>query len=199
MTAIEFLFDVGSPNAYLAWAAMEAAGVPFEPVPVLLGGLFKTTNNQSPMQAFSAVKGKLAYEMLEIDRFVAAHGLTAYRFSSHFPPNTVTAMRAATAARRDGTLGKLLPALMRAMWEEDRNVSDAEVVGAVAAEADLDAEALMAEAGEQAVKDALRDQTQAAAGKGAFGVPTFFVGGEMWFGKERLPAVLAAAGLSPRR
>ena len=194
MKTIEFLFDVASPNAYLAWSALEAEGAAYEPVPVLLGGLFKLTNNQAPMQAFGGVKGKLAYEMKEIDRYVARYGLTTYKFSSHFPPNTVTAMRAATAARRDGTLSKLLPGLMRAMWEEDRNVSDAEVVRAVAAEAGLDADALMAAAGEQAVKDALREETQKAADRGAFGIPAFFVGDEMWFGKERVPAVVEAAG-----
>ena len=191
---IEFLFDVASPNAYLAWSALEAEGAPYDPVPVLLGGLFKLTNNQTPMTAFSGVKGKLAYEMREIDRYVARYGLTEYKFSSHFPPNTVTAMRAATAARRDGALGALLPGLMRAMWEADRNVSDAEVVAAVAAEAGLDADALMAAAGSQEVKDVLRGETQRAADRGAFGVPTFFVGEEMWFGKERVPAVVEASG-----
>ena len=191
---IEFLFDVASPNAYLAWAALEAEGSAYEPVPVLLGGLFKITNNRTPMLAYAPVQGKLAYEMKEIDRYVARYGLTAYCFSSHFPPNTVTAMRAATAARRDGALDRLLPGLMRAMWEEDRNVSDAEVVRAVAGEAGLDADALMAASGTPEVKDALKAQTQTAADRGAFGVPTFFVGDEMWFGKERVPAVLDAAG-----
>ena len=193
MATIEFLFDVASPNAYLAWAALEAEGAAYVPTPVLLGGLFKITNNQTPMTAFAGVQGKLAYEMREVDRYVARYGLTAYRFSSHFPPNTVTAMRAATAARRDGTLGALLPAMMRAMWEEDQNLSDAGVVRAVADEAGLDADALMAAAGEQAVKDALKEETQRAADRGAFGVPTFFVGEEMWFGKERVPAVMEAA------
>ena len=190
---IEFLFDVASPNAYLAWSALEAEGAPYEPVPVLLGGLFKLTGNQTPMVAYAPVKGKLAYEMREIDRYVAHYGLTRYRFSSHFPPNTVTAMRAATAARRDGTLGALLPAMMRAMWEEDRNLSEPDVVRAAAEEAGLDGAGLLAAAGEQAVKDALKDATQAAADRGAFGVPTFFVGDEMWFGKERVTAVTRAA------
>lgn len=194
MPKIEFLFDVASPNAYLAWAALEAEGAAYNATPILLGGLFKLTNNQTPMTAFAGVRGKLAYEMLEIDRYVARYGLSRYTFSSHFPPNTVTAMRAATAAKRDGTLGTLLPAMMRAMWEEDRNLSDAVVVEAVAGEAGLDAPALMAAARDQAVKDALRDETQRAADRGAFGAPTFFVQGDMWFGKERVPAVIEAAG-----
>ena len=94
---IDFIFDFGSPNAYLAWkllpdiAARQGAQVRL--VPCLLGGIFKLTGNQAPMVAFGGIKGKMDYEMLETRRFIAAHGLTAFRFNPHFPVNTLLLMR----------------------------------------------------------------------------------------------------------
>src|SRR5215472_15563858 len=99
----EFLFDFGSPNAYLAHRVIPAiearTGAKFVYTPVLLGGVFKATGNRSPMEAYAGIASKLAYEALETRRFVAHHGLTRYRPNPHFPVNTLGIMRGAEAAR----------------------------------------------------------------------------------------------------
>ena len=124
MPRVEFLFDFGSPNAYFAHKAIPAielrTGAKFEYTSVLLGGIFKSTNNKPPMVAFVGVKNKMEYEMLEIRRFIAKHGLSKFQFNSHFPVNTLTIMRAAIAAQNQGILPRYVDAVFRAMWEEGK-------------------------------------------------------------------------------
>ena len=198
MTAtIEFLFDFGSPNGYLAWKVLpgiaERTGARLNLVPVLLGGLFKLTNNRSPVEAFGEVKGKLAYEALETKRFVAKHRLTAYRANPHFPVNTLLIMRGLVAARRMGVGDRYLEAVVSAMWEQGLKMDDPAVVRDVLIRAGLDADAILAATQDPEVKAELMANTEAAAARGAFGVPTFFVGDEMFFGKDRLEQVEEAA------
>lgn len=192
---LEFIFDFGSPNAYLAWKVLPPVlartGATLAVVPALLGGIFKATGNSSPIVAFKPIRGKLEYEMLELKRFVAAHGLTAFRMNPHFPVNTLGIMRGLVAARRAGVGDGYLAAVAKAMWEDGRKLDDAGVVAAVLTEAGLDAGALMAAAQDQAVKDELVAGTEAAVARGVFGVPTFFVGDAMFFGKDRLAQVEA--------
>lgn len=194
---IDFLFDFGSPNGYLAWKVLpkiaERTGARINIVPVLLGGLFKLTNNRSPVEAFAGVKNKLAYEGLETKRFVAKHGLTAYRSNPHFPVNTLLIMRGLIAARRMDAGDRYLEAVVSAMWEQGLKMDDPAVVREVLEKAGLDAEALLAATQDAEVKAELMAGTEAAAARGAFGVPTFFVGDEMFFGKDRLDQVEEAA------
>lgn len=191
---IEFLIDVASPNAYLADKVLRAANGQVRYTPVLLGGLFKITGNAAPMVAFGGIPNKLAYEMTELRRFVADHGLTAYRMNPHFPVTTVAPMRAATVIARDHpeALPRFVEAALASMWEAGEDLSQESPLRTVLEDAGLDAERVVAEARTQDAKDALRAITQNAADRGAFGVPTFFVGDQMWFGKERIAAVLAA-------
>ncbi|MFN3958424.1 MAG: 2-hydroxychromene-2-carboxylate isomerase [Parvularculaceae bacterium] len=193
MVKAEFIFDFGSPNAYLAWKVLpeiEArTGAAFDPVPCLLGGIFKATGNQSPMTANAGIPAKMAYEMLEMRRFIARHGLTRFQMNPHFPVNTLMMMRIAVAARRDGLLAPVMEALFPAMWEEGRKMDDPAVIGEVLCAAGLPAERLLAAANEPEVKAVLIANTEGAVARGAFGIPTFFVGGEMWFGKDRLGEV----------
>jgi len=188
--AVEFLFDFGSPNAYLSHRVIPAiearTGVSFVYTPVLLGGLFKLTNNQPPAVAFGNIKNKLPYEMLETRRFVARHGLNSFTFNPHFPVNTLQLMRAAVAAQADGTLSEYVEAVFQHMWERPKKMDDPDVFRAALLESGLDAERLIARAQERDVKDALISNTQRACERGAFGIPTFFVGDEMYFGKDRL-------------
>ena len=185
-----FYFDFGSPNAYLSHRVIpeiEArTGLKFEYQPTLLGGLFKLTGNQSPMQAFGGIKNKLAYEGLETQRFVKRHGLTAFKMNPHFPVNTLKTMRGAVAARSLDVLAPYVEAMYRAMWEDGRKMDDPEEIAAVITAAGLDAAAILARAEEPAIKQTLIDDTQAACDAGAFGIPTFAVNGELWFGKDRL-------------
>lgn len=190
---VEFIFDFGSPNAYLAYGVLKdvaaRTGAQVVLTPCLLGGLFKITGNQAPMTAFGGVQGKLAYEALETKRFVARHRLDRYQFNPHFPVNTLLIMRGLVAARRQGVEQPYLDAVMSAMWERGLKMDDPHVVAAALADAGLDAKALLEATQDPEVKAELMANTERAAAKGAFGIPTFFVGDEMFFGKERLGQV----------
>ncbi|MBI1405401.1 MAG: 2-hydroxychromene-2-carboxylate isomerase [Caulobacter sp.] len=190
---LDFLFDFASPNAYMAAMVipeiLERTGATLNVVPCLLGGLFKATGNQAPFTAFAGVKGKMDYEMLESRRFVAKHGLGKFRMNPHFPINTLIIMRAFVAAGLEGVGERYMPVVLKAMWEDGENMGDPEVVARVLTDGGLDAAALLERAQSHEVKSTLMNNTQAAADRGAFGIPTFFVGEEMFFGKERLGQV----------
>lgn len=190
---IDFIFDFGSPNAYLSWKVLpgiaQRTGARINLTPCLLGGIFKATNNRSPMEAFGEVKGKLAYERLETQRFVARHGLTAFRWNPHFPVNTLTIMRGLIAARRAGVEKAYVAAVAAAMWEAGEKMDDPDVVVRVLTAAGLDGAALLAATADPVVKAELVANTEAAVARGVFGIPTFFVGDEMFFGKDRLGQV----------
>jgi 2-hydroxychromene-2-carboxylate isomerase len=190
MKTLEFLFDFASPNCWLAYRALppllERAGARLEITPALLGGIFKATGNQSPMAAFADVKGKLDYEARETARFIARHGLTRYRMNPHFPVNTLKLMRGFLAARAAGQGEAYLEAGLQGMWEEGLDLSDSAVLAARLDRAGLDGRALLARAEDPEIKAALAEATARAVARGVFGLPTFFVGGEMFFGKERL-------------
>lgn len=185
-----FYFDFGSPNAYFAHRVIPGiearTGRRFVYEPVLLGGLFKLTGNQSPIVAYAHIANKLAYEQLEIERFIARHGLTEFRMNPHFPINTLTLMRGAVAAEAEGLLRPYVEAMFHFMWEEPRKLDDPQVLAHTLAEAGLPAERLIERAQSQEIKDELVANTQAAYERGAFGVPSFIVGNELYFGKDRL-------------
>ena len=190
---VEFLFDFGSPNAYFAHKVIpdieKRTGATFDYVPVLLGGLFKLTGNQAPMIAFGNIKNKMPYEMLESQRFVKKHNLTQYKFNPNFPVNTLALMRMAVAARQMGILPRYADAVFHFMWEDPRKMDDPAIIHAALIEAGLDADALTAAAQTPEVKQGLMTNTETAAARGAFGSPTFFVGDEIFFGKNTLGEV----------
>jgi 2-hydroxychromene-2-carboxylate isomerase len=198
---VDFIFDFGSPNGYLCWKVLPGiaarTGAQVNLIPCLLGGIFKATGNQSPAQAFCHIKGKLAYETLETQRFVARHGLSAYRFNPHFPVNTLLIMRGLVAARRTGVENAYLEAVLSAMWEQGLKMDDPEVVAGALTAAGLDARALLEATQDPEVKAELVANTEAAVARGVFGVPTFFVGDEMFFGKDRLGQVEEELAGSP--
>jgi len=193
MAKAEFLFDFGSPNAYLAHKVIPGiearTGVKFDYVPILLGGVFKLTGNKSPMVAFAGIKNKLDYEQLETQRFIARHGLAAFRFNPNFPVNTVAIMRGALAAEMQGCFVPYVEAVFRAMWEEGLKMDEPEVIAATLGRVGLDGAGLLALTQDQAVKDRLLANTEAAVARGVFGAPSFFVGRELFFGKDRLREV----------
>jgi 2-hydroxychromene-2-carboxylate isomerase len=194
---IEFIFDFGSPNAYLAYRALppilERTGARLVINPCLLGGIFKATGNVAPGVAFAAVKGKLDYEMLEIRRFIARHGIEKFRFNPNFPINTLMLMRGLIAAREAGVEASYLEMGVKGLWEEGLKLDDQEVLARRIDSAGLDAASLLAAAQTDRVKLRLADNTAAAVARGVFGVPTFFVGADMFFGKDRLAQVEEAA------
>jgi 2-hydroxychromene-2-carboxylate isomerase len=189
----EFLFDFGSPNAYLSHLVLPQitahTGVAFEYTPILLGGVFKLTNNKPPMIAFGGVKGKLEYEQRETQRFIARHKITTYRFNPDFPINTLTIMRAAVAANENGELSRYADAVFHHMWEAPKKMDDPDVIRAALLESGLDADRLLVQAQTPEIKQRLLDNTEKAVARGVFGSPSFFVGNELFFGKDRLGEV----------
>ena len=191
--APQFLFDFGSPNAFLSHEAIPAiekrTGVKFEYVPVLLGGIFKATNNRSPAESLAGIKNKPEFQMVETERFVRRFAVKPYTPNPFFPVNTLNLMRAAVAAQFEGVFEKYVDAAFHHMWVEPKKMDDPEVALKALAGSGLDAAKLLARAQEPEVKAKLIENTQAAVERGAFGSPTFFVGKEMFFGKEQLREV----------
>lgn len=190
---VKFLFDFGSPNAYLCHKVIPAiearTGASFEYVPILLGGLFKLSNNRSPAEAFADIPKKRAYDELEVRRFIAKHGLSRFQINPHFPINTLKIMRGAVAAMQLGCSTPYVDAMFAAMWEQGLNMDDLGQIQSVLKPASLDAGALLEKSQDPAVKARLQANTQEAFDSGAFGSPTFLVGEQIFFGKDRLREV----------
>ncbi len=191
--AIEFIFDFASPNAYFAYRALPPilarTGARLEINPCLLGGIFASTGNKAPFIAFSAIKGKFEYELLEIKRFVRKHKLDRYSLNPNFPVNSLMLMRGYIAACEAGVGPAYLEMGLRGMWEQGLKLDDRDDLRDAIDAAGLDGASLLAAAKSEPVKRKLADNTAAAVARGVFGVPTFFVGPEIFFGKERLGQV----------
>jgi 2-hydroxychromene-2-carboxylate isomerase len=187
------MFDFGSPNAFLSHEAIPAieqrTGAKFEYVPILLGGIFKATNNKSPAETLAGIKNKREFHELETERFVARFHVKPYTWNPFFPINTLNLMRAAVAAQFEGVFEKYIEAAFQHMWAEPKKMDDPEVAIKALTASGLDAAKLFARAQEADVKAKLIANTQSAVERGAFGSPTFFVGKEMFFGKEQLREV----------
>ncbi len=190
--AIEFLFDVGSPTAYLAWHRLKGVAArtqaPLLPVPILLGGVFKATGGMPPGTV--AAKGRWMNE--DMQRWAARDGITLGS-NAFFPVNTITMMRILAGLQGDDRFDAVADTLFAGMWLHGRNMADAEILAATLAEAGHDAAALLALAQEPEVKQRLISNTEAAVARGVFGAPTCFVAGQMHFGQDRLDWVEAAA------
>src|SRR4029077_6770689 len=187
---VEFLFDFGSPNAYLAELVLPGierrTGVKFEYVPVLLGGIFKATGNMSPFDSLKGIKNKPEYQALETQRFIRRHNATKFRQNPLFPVNTLMLMRGAVAAQFEGTFEPYFRAAYHHMWEEPKKMDDLETFRNAFKSSGVDIERLIARAQQDDVKKRLVDLTTDAVNRGAFGSPTFFVGTESFFGKDQL-------------
>ena len=190
MAKVEFHFDFGSPNAYLAHLVVPEVeartGAKFEYVPILLGGVFKLTNNRSPVEKLAGIKNRLPYEQIEMQRFIRNHGITQFTWNPFFPVNTLLTMRGAVAAQLDGVFDRYVDAVFKAMWAEPKKMDDPQVAAAALHRAGLDGARLIARTQEPEVKERLLKNTEASVARGTFGSPTFFVGDEIFFGKDRL-------------
>jgi 2-hydroxychromene-2-carboxylate isomerase len=187
---VEFQFDFGSPNAYLAELVIPSierrTGVKFQYVPVLLGGIYKATGNMSPSDSLRGIKNKPKYNALETQRFLRRHNITTFRENTFFPVNTLMLMRGAVAAQFEGMFEPYFRAAYHHMWEEPKKMDDVEVFRAAFKSSGIDIDRLVARAQQDDVKKRLIDVTTDAVARGAFGSPTFFVGSEMFFGKDQL-------------
>jgi 2-hydroxychromene-2-carboxylate isomerase len=186
----QFLFDFGSPNAYLSHEAIPAIekriGVKFEYVPILLGGIFKATNNKSPAETLAGIRNKREFHAIETERFIKRFHVQPYVWNPFFPVNTLNLMRAAIAAQLEGVFEPYVEAAFHHMWREPKKMDDPDVATRAIASSGLDAKKLFARAQEAEVKARLIANTENAVERGAFGSPTFFVGKEMFFGKDQL-------------
>jgi len=187
---VQFLFDFGSPNAYLAERVIpdieRRTGVKFDYVPVLLGGVFKLTNNRSPAETLAGIKNKLEFMDLELQRFIRRHQITTFRKNPFFPVNTLQLMRGAVAAQFEGVFDPYFRAAYHYMWEEPKKMDDPQIAREAFMSSNIDFDRLFARAQQPDVKSRLMELTQNAVDRGAFGSPTFFVGKEMFFGKDQL-------------
>lgn len=185
-----FCFDFGSPNAYLSHLVIpgieERCRVRFAYVPVLLGGVFKATGNVSPAVSLAGIKNKPEYEALEMKRFLARHGIENFESNPHFPVNTLQIMRGAIVAERAGDLPRYVDEVYRHMWADPKKMDDPDVIRAALTESGFDADAILEGIQAPDVKAKLIENTDEAVARGVFGSPSFFVGDELFFGKDRL-------------
>ena len=187
---VEFHFDFGSPNAYLSHRVIpeieKRVGARFDYIPVLLGGVFKATGNVSPAVSLQGIKNKPQYQALETRRFLERHGIDDYRPNPHFPVNTLQIMRGAIVARREGCFERYVDEVYRHMWADPKKMDDPKVILAALEESALPGEKIIASLQEPDVQAELLANTEDAVRRGVFGSPSFFVGDELFFGKDRL-------------
>ncbi len=187
---VDFHFDFGSPNTYYCHRVLpeiaERTGATFNYFPILLGGVFRSTNNKSPMEQFADVKNKREYQALESQRFMKKHSINNFVFNENFPINTLPLMRGAVYCSDKDYYADYIEAMYQAMWEQNMNMGDPEVIGSVLAKAGLPLQEIVEGTQDPEVKQRLIDNTTLSVERGNFGSPTFFVGDEMFFGKDRL-------------
>ena len=187
---VDFYFDFASPNAYLSHKVVsgieERTGAKFNYIPVLLGGIFKATNNKPPMEAFFGIMNKNEYQSIEMQRFQERHGIDKFKMNPHFPVISLQIIRGAVGAQKDGYLDKYIDEVLKHMWEERKKMDDPDVIKEAFTESGFDADRLMEQIQDPEITAQLLSNTEEAVNRGTFGIPTFFVGEEIFFGKDTL-------------
>tara|TARA_Y100001934_G_scaffold258606_1_gene328912 strand:+ start:1179 stop:1784 length:606 start_codon:yes stop_codon:yes gene_type:complete len=192
MVDFKFIFDFGSPKTYLVYKLLpgieKRTNIKAEYVPVLLGGIFKSTNNVSPIESFKTVPAKGKYDDLDTERFVKKHDI-AFNFNSNFPINTLNLMRGAIFAQENGIFDKYVEVVFKSMWVDNQKMDDLEVVQSVFLKNKLPVKEIFEGTQDQKIKDKLIKNTSEAVEKGVFGAPSMLVNNELFFGKETLQDV----------
>ena len=187
---IEFHFDFGSPNAYLSHLVIpqleQRTGVSIKYLPVLLGGVFKATNNVSPAVSMQGIKNKREYAQIETQRFVSRHNITAYNRNPFFPVNTLQIMRGAVYADQNGFLDTYVNEIYHHMWSDPKKMDDPQVMAEALTSSGLPTEDILAGIQDADIKKGLITNTERSVAMGTFGSPTFFVDSEIFFGKDKL-------------
>ena len=191
MSAFEFIYDFGSPNAYLVHKVVpgveERLKTKVVYSPILLGGVFKATGNASPAVTLAGIKNKGEYQSIETQRFVKKYGLAgSYAPNPHFPVNTLTMMRIAVSVRDQDVYAPLIECFFKAMWEDAKKMDEPEIINDALTAAGLPATELMDLATVPENKQALIEATETAVNRGVFGAPSILVGDELFFGKDKL-------------
>ena len=192
MVDFKFIFDFGSPKTYLVYKLLpgieKRTKTKAEYVPVLLGGIFKSTNNVSPIESFKTVPAKGKYDDLDTARFVKKNNI-AFNFNSNFPINTLNLMRGAIFAQENGIFDTYVEVVFKSMWVDNKKMDDLEVIQSVFLENGLPVKEIFEGTQDQKIKDKLIENTNEAVQKGIFGAPSMLVGDELFFGKESLQDV----------
>lgn len=185
MKCLEFYFDIVCPFAYIASTRVEevAAKASAELIyrPILLGGVLKA-NTTDPWFTTKLPAAKTRHNIKDAERWAAYYGVP-FRWNPDHPRRTLTTMRVLTAIGPDP---RLIKALYQAYWVENKDLSDMGELAHVLAGLGHDADAVLAESNTDRVKQLLRRNTDHAVSKGVFGVPSMFVGHELFFGADRL-------------
>ncbi len=192
MVDFKFIFDFGSPKTYLVYKLLpgieKRTNTTAEYVPVLLGGIFKSTNNVSPIESFKTVPAKGKYDDLDTARFVKKHDID-FNFNSNFPINTLNLMRGAIYAQENEIFDKYVEVVFKSMWVDNKKMDDLEVIQSVLLENGLPVKEIFEGTQDQKIKDKLIKNTSEAVEKGVFGAPSLLVNNELFFGKETLQDV----------
>ena len=188
---VDFIFDFASPNAYLCHKAIiqleKKHGIKFNYIPCLLGGLMKRSNNQPPMIAFGEIPNKMKYEFdTAFNRFMREYQIEHFKMNEHFPVNTISLIRGAIVAQKNNFFDEYVEIVLSGMWENSLKLDTAESLHQLLSEHDCHADLVIGEIAKDETKAELIANTNNAVEKGAFGIPTFFIGDEMFFGKESL-------------
>ena len=182
---IEFFYDFGSPASYLAWAVINKIKhsdiYTISEIPVLLGGIFKLTGNRPPGE----VKQKATYMGKDLKRYAKMYEVE-FNFNDNFPVNTLSLMRGAIAAQTLNIFDKYNECIFLSMWRDNANLSDIEIVSKHLLKYEINPSSIYSEIEKDIVKDNLKENTSTAVKRGVFGVPTFFVNNEMYFGQDRM-------------
>ena len=181
---VTFCFDFGSPYSYLAYnylSPIKDAGAQIELKPVLLGGIFKATGNQPP----ATVQKKGEYMFKDIQRWSKKLNIS-FKMNPYFPILTVPHMRGAILAQKKNILEDYMQSMFDSMWLKGLNLNDQEILTQVASESGIEPNDFAEGISSDEIKNELKINTQFAIDKGAFGVPTYFLEDEMFWGVDSI-------------
>ena len=184
---LEFFYDYVSPYTYLANSQLMSMDADIVYRPILLGALMKGIGNDPPARL--APRGDYLFK--DVARW-AAHYDIPYTMNPVFPVNTIKALRVALVAQEEDRFGAVHQSLFDAVWAKQLDVNDDEVLVRIIADAGMAPDAVRQRIASDDIKARLRANTEEAIERGAFGAPTFFIDGEMFFGNDRLHFVAAA-------
>jgi len=188
---VDFIFDFASPNAYLCHKAIirleKTHKIKFNYIPCLLGGIFKLTNNQPPMLAFGEIPAKMKYEFeTAFNRFLKQHEIEHFCMNEHFPVNTLLIQRGAIVAQKNNFFNSYVGIVMSGMWEESLKLDSEDALHQLLAKHNCHADLVIAQIAQPEIKAELINNTNQAVENGVFGIPSFFIKNELYFGKESL-------------
>ena len=188
---VDFIFDFASPNAYLCHKAIQNLeknhDIKFNYVPCLLGWIMKLSNNQPPMVTLAEIPNKMKYEFdTAFNRFMKEHSITKFKMNEYFPVNTISLIRGAIVAQKNDFFDSYVEIILCGLWEQSLKLDSPEALHEILTEHDCHADLVIEGIAKDNIKEELIANTSKATEKGAFGIPTFFVEDEMFYGKDTL-------------